>query len=129
MNAQLTSVLAVGFLYFNELLFWTLGALGKERLGAVLSERMLWVAAVAALLVWLAVWIIQRREKCSRARDIAVSVLVLAVHGVSLGFPERSGLCMAAANAGLLMWSARGLVRERMRRDERANDDSREQRR
>ena len=112
-NAQLTSVLAVGFLYFNELLFWTLGTLGKAKLGAVLSERMLWVAAAAALLVWLAVRIIQRREKCSHGRDIIVSMLVLAVHVVSLVFPERAGLCMAGANAGLLAWSARGLIRKK----------------
>lgn len=112
-NGQLVSVLVVGFFYFNQLLFWTLGTFGGAKLGAVLSARMLWAAAVAALLMWLAVWLIQRREKCASARDAAVSVLVVTVHGVSVFFSDHPGLCMAAANAGLLVWSARGLLTKR----------------
>ena len=114
-NGQLVSVLVTGFLYFNELLFWALATLGAEKLGEGVSQRMSWVAAGAALSVWLAVWIIQRREKCGGPRDAVVSGLVLGVHLVSLFFSERSGLCMAVANAGLLLWSARGLLSKKRR--------------
>ena len=114
-NGQLTSVLVTGFLYFNELLFWALGTLGAEKLGAELSQRMSWVAAGAALAVWLAVGIIQRREKCGGPRDAVVSGLVLGVHLVSLFFSDRPGLCMAVANAGLLVWSTRGLLSKKSR--------------
>ncbi|ATC62976.1 hypothetical protein CMV30_02790 [Nibricoccus aquaticus] len=121
-NAQLISVLVTGFLYFNQLLFWLLSVLlAREDAQAALAVRFGWLAAGAALVVWAAVLLVQLREKSARAGDFVGAALVLAMHGVAFRVQPPSAVCMAGANALLLLWSVRGLLR-RKRRSARRTD-------
>lgn len=115
-NAQLVAMLATGFLYFNQLLFWPLAALqtmqGKSE-GAV---RFYWAGAIAALVAWGAVAFLQWRERAARASEIAVLAIALGVHTWMIAGALASGAAplawpMAAANALLIAWSARGIFR------------------
>lgn len=113
-NAQLISALVTGFLYFNQLLFWLLGVLlARDEAQAALATRFLWLAAAAAFVVWVAVLMVQLREKSARAGDFIVATLALAAHGVAFRALPPSAVCMAVANALLLLWGVRGLLRKK----------------
>jgi hypothetical protein len=116
-NAHLISVLAVSFLYFNQLLFWLLSAvLGHDTAQALLAQRFGGLTAAMAFVVWLAVVIVQRSERSVRAGDLVVAAVALAAHGVSLRVFSHTAPCwMAATNALLLLWSSRGLLRLKRR--------------
>ena len=117
-NAQLISTLVVGFLYFNQLLFWLLSVLlARDEAQAVLANRFEWLAAGAALVVWLSVQLVQLREKSARAGDMVVAVVVLGVYGFACRSLPPSAATMAVANAVLLLWSVRGVLRARRRTD------------
>jgi hypothetical protein len=111
-NAHLVSALVVGFLYFNQLLFWLLGLLSdRDAAHAAVATRLHWMAAAAALAVWAGVFWLQRRERSGRAADGIVVILVLGVHALAFRTLPPSAACMAGANAALLLWSARGVLR------------------
>lgn len=111
-NGHLIPALVTGFLYFNQLLFWLLGVLlARDEAHAVLAARFGWLAAGAAFVVWSAVLFVQLREKSARAGDFVVAALALAAHGLAFRVVPPSAMCMAGANAVLLLWSVRGLLR------------------
>jgi hypothetical protein len=113
-NSHLISALVTGFLYFNQLLFWLLSILlARDAAQSELAQRFGWLAAAAAFVVWAAVLIVQLREKSARAGDFVVAALALAVHGLAFRVLPPSAVCMAAANAVLLLWSVRGLLRRK----------------
>jgi hypothetical protein len=110
-NAHLISALVIAFLFFNQLLFWLLGAvLGRDGTQTVLAQRFGWLAAAMALVVWLTVLVVQRREKAARAGDLVVAGLTLGVHGIAFHVLPPVAAYMAGANAFLLVWSSRGLL-------------------
>lgn len=111
-NAQLVSALALGFLFFNELLCWLLGVLLMARADGAAAARFLWIAAALALVTWAGVLIIQLRERAARAADVAALALALGAHGwaAGRGLPPSAWM-MAAANAVLIGWSMRGVWR------------------
>ena len=115
-NAQLVSALVVGFLYFNQVLFWLLSVLlARDDAQVLLANRFAWLAAGAALVVWLSVMLVQLREKSARAGDVAFALAVLAAHGFACRSLPPSSATMAVANAVLLLWSARGVLRGKRR--------------
>lgn len=115
-NAQLVSALALGFLFFNELLCWLLGVLLRARGDMAAAERFLWIAALLALVTWGGVLAIQLRERAARAADAAALALALGAHGWAAwrGLPPPAWM-MAAANAALIVWSMRGVGRRKKR--------------
>ncbi|MDR0352481.1 MAG: hypothetical protein LBI02_03705 [Opitutaceae bacterium] len=111
-NAQLVSALALGFLFFNELLCWLSGVLLTARTDGAAAARFLWIAAALALVTWAGVGIIQLRERAARAADVAALALALGAHGwAALREQPPAAWLMAAANAGLIGWSLRGIWR------------------
>ena len=113
-NAQLISMLAVGFLYFNQLLFWLLGVLlARDAAQVETAVRFGWLAAAAALAVWLATIVIQWRERTARRADHVGAALVLIVHVAACRETPPAAWLMAAANGGWLIFQARGLLQRK----------------
>lgn len=113
-NGHLISALVTGFFYFNQLLFWLLGLLiARDEAQVSLATRFGWLAAGTAFVVWTAVLVVQLREKSARTGDFIVAGIVLAVHGAAFRVLPPSAACMAGANALLLLWSMRGLLRRK----------------
>jgi hypothetical protein len=116
-NSHLVFALLTGFFYFNQLLFWILATLlSRDADGTVLALRFGWLAAGTALVVWGTVLLVQLRERTARAPDFVVAALVLTTHAIAFRITPPSAPCMAAANAVLLGWSLRGLLRRRQMR-------------
>lgn len=112
-NAHLVSALAVGFLYFNQLLMWGLTVLLTREGNADLALRFQWIGAGAAFAVWLSVLWVQRREGAARGKDHVFSLLVLSLLIAGATGPSHRAWLLAAANAAGLAWSFRGLLRKR----------------
>ncbi len=114
-NAHLVSALAVGFLYFNQLLMWGLAVLLAREGNADLALRFRWIGVAAAFAVWLSVLWVQRKEGAARGKDYAFSLLVLALLIAGAAGSAHRGWLLATANAAGLAWSFRGLLRKRAR--------------
>jgi hypothetical protein len=118
-NAQLVSLLATGFLYFNQLLFWLLAALLAMQGKGALSARFYWASAAAAAGVWGAVAVLQWRERVARKADVIA--LAFGVCAWMLAIAPNGGSAtavppawpMAAANTALIAWNMRGILRGR----------------
>jgi hypothetical protein len=124
-NAPLVSLLATGFLYFNQLLFWLLAALLAMQGKGVLSARFYWVSAVVAAGVWGTVAFLQWRGRAARKTDAVALALALGVHAWMLAVAPGAGGAVAvpsawpmvAANTVLLAWSLRGIRRGRKKQE------------
>lgn len=112
-NGALVSGLTLGFLYFNQVLAWLVGVLLAREGKGLLADRFAWVSAGAALVVWAAVLVLQRRGGVSRGKDYVVAALVLGLLVASARTLPPSGALCAAANAVLLVWNFRGAARRR----------------
>lgn len=112
-NAPLVSVLVLGFLFFNQLLFWMLSALVVHNGKPELAMRMQWVSAGLALLVWLGFVMISLRERVMRRADYGVALGLLGLHALALCAVPPYVVCMAGANLLFILWCARGLRRAR----------------
>ncbi|WP_152032767.1 hypothetical protein [Ereboglobus luteus] len=115
-NAHLISALVTGFLYFNQLLFWLLTLLLEHQEKIARASQFCRAGAVAALAVWCAVAYIQWREQAARRADYCVSAIALGIHAWMIAGAIISGATprawpMAAANALLILWNARGVFR------------------
>ncbi len=106
-TAGLAAALGVAFGFFNEVLFGALGvALANEHRAApaLVFARL---SAGLGLLVWIALaWAIGR-SPARRASDAAVALATLAAL-VLATLPPPSAGGIAAANAALGLWLARG---------------------
>lgn len=113
-NAALVSALATGFLFFNQLLFWGLSVLLQ-------AEGRSDPAASCALASWIAgavTWSVLAYGLVFMAAGgwiDRVVVLIALIAGVAGAF-GGSLACAAGANAVLLTWSVRGLLKEKTRR-------------
>ena len=114
-NAHLVSALAAGFLFFNELLFWLVAVLLVREGRMAVAVRFFWLSGGAALAVWLALVVLQWKEKAMRGVDLAVMALGLAVLVAACRRFPPFPLELAIANAGLIVWCFRGLLRKRSR--------------
>ena len=112
-NAHLVSALVAGFLFFNELLFWLVAVLLVREGRMKLAVRFFWLTAGAALAVWLALAILQWKEKAVRSVDLAVMALGLGVFATACHRLPPAPVQLAVANAALLAWTFRGLLRKR----------------
>ncbi len=113
-NAQLISILVVGFLYFNQLLFWLLGVLiGRDLAQAETALRFGWLTAATAVAVWLVVVVIQWRERTMRRADWVVAALVAIVFIIAWRERPPVAWMMAAANGCWLIFQARGLLQRK----------------
>ncbi len=111
-NAHLVSALVAGFLFFNELLFWLVAVLLVREGRMALAVRFLWLAAGSGLAVWLALAILQWRERVARAIDVIAMALGLVVFAWALRRCPPVPWEMAVANFGLIAWTFRGLLRK-----------------
>lgn len=116
-NAPLVSALTVAFLYFNQLLAWAVSVLVAREGKLPLSNRLGWAAAGAALIVWVAVAVLQAKSGASRAKDMLVAVITLSLLVASIRTLPPSGSLCAAANAVFIAWSFRGALRRRASAD------------
>lgn len=118
-NTHLVSALAAGFLFFNQLLFWLLGALLAQQDKAASAVRFFWISAAVALATWCAVAFVQWRERAASTADAIALALALAAHAWMLARDAGNAPAlwpMAAANALLIAWSMRGVLRPRKKR-------------
>jgi hypothetical protein len=114
-NEQLVSALTVGFLYFNQVLATAVSLLLRKQDELQLADRFAWIAAGAALIVWLAVVFLQGRLNVRRGKDIVFALLALAILGSSFTQLPPRGALLVAGNAVLLIWNVRGLLRPHSR--------------
>ncbi len=110
-NTELIAVLGVGFLFFNELLFWgtsrVVGSDGREALAGKLG----WVSVAAGGTTWLALVGMQIWQRTFRGRDIVVAALTLAIIGFALRGHVPALGWIAAGNGVLAIWAGRGVFR------------------
>jgi hypothetical protein len=113
-NAHLVSALVAGFLFFNELLFWLVAVLLVRESRMALAVRFFWLAGGAALAVWIALAILQWKEKAARAVDVVVTALGLVALAAAFLRSPPWPLPMAISNGVLIAWCFRGLLRKRI---------------
>jgi hypothetical protein len=117
-NAHLVTALAVGFVFFNQLLFWALATLLRDDPAqARVTMRLLWFSTGAAFGVWALIGWANFREKVFRASDFAAAAIALGAHVFAflVARPPHAAV-MAVGNALLLAWSARGALRKKIHR-------------
>ncbi len=114
-NAALISALAIGFVYFNQLLFWGLATLlaGEGRTDA--AATCVLVSWCAGAVMWLVLAVALMRSVPTRAADLLLLGTSLAL--VVTGWRVGSLACAAGANGLLLAWSVRGLLKQKTRRN------------
>lgn len=112
-NGALITALAVGFVYFNELLLWGASALVRADGRADLGDKLAWASAGVAVATWGAVVGTQAVQRAFAGRDAVVGALVLAILASAFRISPPALAQMASANAVLLLWSCRGLLRNR----------------
>lgn len=110
-NAALVSAVATGFVFFNQLLFWALAVLLMREGKVDAAANSALVSVVAGAITWLVLTISLFRNAVGRWQDTVVVVACLAL-GV-IGARWGSLGCAAAANALLLAWSLRGLLKQK----------------
>lgn len=113
-NGALVSALVVGFVLFNQLLFWGLATLlaGEGRADAAAKCALAsWAAAGAT---WFALAAGLTGAKSLRGSDLAVAgaTLALAAAGWHWGAPVYA----VFANGLFLLWSVRGLLKKKTSR-------------
>ena len=110
----LIGALTVGFLFFNQLLFWLLAVLLAGEGRADTAENFALASWLVGAAVWLTLAVAPLRAHGWRAADAVVAVLALALGGA--GAATGSLGCAALANGAILAWSVRGLLKKKTRR-------------
>ena len=119
-SGPLVVALSVGFVGFNQILFWLLSALLARRAEAVVGAevavdtvdtlQLAWVSLGLGAAVWLAIVVIQWRLGARRAEDGLVGLLGAAL--LALAFWSVSPACAFAASATQAAWALRGFNRK-----------------
>ncbi len=115
-NAALVTALGVGFVFFNEALFWMLGLLLSRRddaSSALNAGRFALASLGIGVAVWGALMFFQTRAGAARR---VLDRAVLALSGFSLGWAVSRGRPEIAlvANLVLAAWALRGLARKKV---------------
>lgn len=114
-NAALATALGVGFVFFNQSLFWLLAILLARRAdeaSAVNAGRFEIASLAAGAAVWFALAFFQTGAGARRVVDRLWLAVTLAGLGWALA-TARPELALAA-NAGLAGWALRGLARKKV---------------
>lgn len=110
-NGALVTALGVGFVAFNQLLFWLLAVL-LAREGQIQTAGKLTLASLAAgVAVWGAVVGLQFVVGARRVLDSVV--MVAGAAAVTLGIVAGEPCVALAGNLGLIAWSLRGVRRRK----------------
>lgn len=110
-NGALVTALGVGFVAFNQLLFWLLAVL-LVREGQIQTAGKLTLASLGAgAAVWGAVAWLQLKVGARRGLDMLV--MALAASAAILGFVAVEPCVALAGNLGLISWSLRGVRRRK----------------
>ncbi len=112
-NAALVTALGLGFVFFNQGLFWLLAVLVARRPdGLANAGRLEAVSFAVGAVVWVALVVCQARVGARRPVDWAVVAVSAAVIAWAWG-GSTPGLAVAA-NALLVLWALRGVRRRRV---------------
>jgi hypothetical protein len=110
-NGALVTALGVGFVAFNQLLFWLLAVL-LVREGQIETAGKLTLASLGAgVAVWGAVVWLQIAVGARRGLDLLV--MAVAVAALGLAFYSSEPCVALAGNLGLIAWSLRGVRRRK----------------
>ena len=110
-NPTLLTALGVGFVFFNQLMFWLMSVLLVREGRLPVAGRFEAASLAAGALVWLVLVLAQWRLGARRSVDILVAVLTAGL--LASGFATGSLPCAGAANAALVAWSARGFLKKK----------------
>jgi len=110
-NPTVLTAMAVGFIFFNQLMFWLLAVLLVRQGSLPVAGKFGWASLVLGTAVWLALVVVQWRLGARRWLDAMVVVLTAGL--LAGGFASGSQACAAAANAGLAAWSVRGFFKKK----------------
>lgn len=114
-NAALVTALGVGFVFFNQVLFWLLAILLARQAGvdaALNSGRFAFASLAVGVAVWLALAIFQLRAGARRMLDWLV--LALTLGGIGAAFADGNPAAAALANGVFAAWALRGLARKKV---------------
>jgi peptidoglycan biosynthesis protein MviN/MurJ (putative lipid II flippase) len=111
-NGTLVTALGVGFVAFNQLLFWLLAVLLAREGQSQTAARLLLGSLAAGGLVWLALAWFQVAVGARQIWDIMF--LALGACLIALGVIAREPCVALAGNLGLIAWSVRGLRRRKV---------------
>lgn len=114
-NAALVTALGLGFVFFNQVLFWLLAVLLARQANGVdaLNAGRFAIASLSlALAVWAVLALFQLRSGARRAVDwlLIGATLTGAIWALATAKPELAVL----ANAVFGAWAARGLTRKKV---------------
>jgi hypothetical protein len=111
-NGALVAALGVGFVFFNQVLFWLLAVLlARTEDGAVNAGRFTWASLAVGALVWAALSVSQWRAGARRVLDLAMPAAAAILFGFAV--VSFAPLCAILGNAVLATWALRGLFRKR----------------
>jgi hypothetical protein len=114
-NGALVTALGVGFVFFNQVLFWMLAILLARRAdeaSTMNAGRFAMVSLSAGVAVWLALAFFQTRAGARRCVDWLILGATLATLGWALT-TARAEIALAA-NAVLTSWALRGLAKKKV---------------
>lgn len=113
-NAALVVALGVGFVCFNQILFWLLAVLlARTPAGLVNADSFTWASLGVGIAVWGALGIFQSRAGARRGLDTVVLLGTALV--IACGVLTLSPVIAVAGNAVFAVWALRGLARKRVR--------------
>ena len=113
-NVTLVTALGVGFVFFNQVLFWLLAVLlARSPEGGVNAARFTWASLGVGGAVWLALAVFQVTAGARRVADWAMLVATAGL--LACGLWGAQPAVAAGGNAVLAAWALRGLLRRRTR--------------
>ncbi len=110
-NPTLLTALGVGFIFFNQLMFWLLAVLLVREGKVPASARLEGVSLVLGAVMWVALVAVQWRFGARRWVDAVVGVLTAGFMAIAVA--DGSLACAAAGNAALVTWSVRGFFKKK----------------
>lgn len=114
-NPALVSALGLGFVFFNQVLFWLLAILLARQTdvnASLNAGRFLLASLALASAVWLALAIFQRRAGVRRRVDGVV--FAAAFFGIGAAWASGRPEFAVFANGLLAAWALRGLARKKV---------------
>ena len=110
-NPTLLTALGVGFVFFNQLMFWLLAVLLIREGRAPVADRFETASLAAGTLAWVALAIAQWWLGARRWVDTVVVALTAGL--LASAYASGSLACAAAAGVALATWSVRGFLNKK----------------
>lgn len=108
-NGALVTALGVGFVAFNQVLFWLLAVLLAREGQSATAARLTLASLAIGGVVWGTLAWLQFAVGARRVSDFAI--VALGAGAVVLGVMASEPCVVAAGNLGLVAWSLRGVRR------------------